>query len=99
MCAGCCTPLMYLPVMLYIIQCQSSLDTSGASMTRSMVGLLAAVSVAMPALAPYSHGVLSVLAIVDGAAGAAIVAYLAAAPGEKRPEIIKKISRPISGDT
>ena len=33
-------------------------------MPRSMVGLLAAVSVAMPALAAYAHGTLALAAIV-----------------------------------
>ena len=59
-------------------------------MPRSMVGLLAAVSVAMPALASYAHGVLFVLSVVDGAAGAALVAYLAAASGEELPGVNKK---------
>lgn len=53
-------------------------------MPRSMVGLLAAVTAAMPALAPYTHGALSILAIADGAAGAALGAYLAAAPDQKK---------------
>ena len=60
-------------------------------MPRGMVGLLAAVSVAMPAFAPYTHGVFSALAIVDGAAGAALAAYLAAAPGGRQlPRVNKK---------
>jgi len=59
---------------------------AGELMPRSMVGLLAAVSVAMPALVTFTHGVLAVLAIVDGAAGAGLVAYLALPP-------IKKIFR------
>jgi hypothetical protein len=42
-----------------------------------MVGLLAAVATAMPALVPYAHGFLILVIILEAAAAAALVAVCA----------------------
>ena len=47
-------------------------------MPRVMVGLLAAVAAIMSAVAGLAHGELMWLAIADGAAAAALAAYVAA---------------------
>jgi len=54
-------------------------------MSRSMVGLLAAVGVAMPALVPFLHGSLIVVAITDGAVAAGLAACLALPSTKKSP--------------
>jgi hypothetical protein len=46
-------------------------------MPRSMVGLLAAVATAMPALVPFAHGFLILVLILDAAAAAALIATAA----------------------
>jgi hypothetical protein len=46
----------------------------GDSMSRSMVGLLAAVATAMPALVPFGHGFLILVIILVAGAAAALVA-------------------------
>ncbi len=45
-----------------------------------MVGLLAAVATAMPALVPYAHGLLILVIILEAAAAAGLVAICAAPP-------------------
>jgi anti-sigma-K factor RskA len=49
-----------------------------------MVGLLAAVSAAMSAVTGLAHGVLLWAVVVDAAAAAGLVAYLALPPTKKR---------------
>jgi hypothetical protein len=50
----------------------------GDSMSRSMVGLLAAVATAMPALVPFVHGLLILVIILEAAAAAGLVAICTA---------------------
>jgi len=45
-----------------------------------MVGLLAAVATAMPALVPYAHGLLILVIILEAAAAAGLVAICTAPP-------------------
>jgi hypothetical protein len=49
-------------------------------MPRSMVGLLAAVAAAMPALVPFAHGLLILVIILEAAAAAGLVAICTAPP-------------------
>ena len=56
-------------------------------MPRSMVGLLAAVGVAMSALVPFAHGFLILLVILEAAVAAGLVAF-ATAPDLGLPKVL-----------
>jgi hypothetical protein len=66
-------------------------------MPRSMVGLLAAAGAAVLALVGLAHGLVLLLALVDGAAAVGLAAYVTAPglpPSPERPVlVIKKIFR------
>jgi hypothetical protein len=51
-----------------------------------MVGLLAAIATAMPALIPFAHGYLIVVLILEAAAAAGLVA-ICAAPDQRAPAV------------
>jgi hypothetical protein len=64
--------------------CQSFIDTAGGSMPRSMVGLLAAVGVAMSSLVGLVHGYLPGFFAVVAAVSTGLVAYLSASKIKKK---------------